>query len=93
MTIYYVQRVQMGTGGTDHEHIVGVELWDATSNVTTPCGRQKVVDMINGRADVRTKSADGKEAKVEVRPGPPPFLQTRADGALTNNLLKLPRYT
>lgn len=53
--------------------------------------RQEVINSIRAGTNTFYTSVDGKRADIEIVEGPNgPYLQTRADGRLNNNLLSLP---
>lgn len=88
-----ITHVHMQSGGTRHEHIQSVH-WNIpatgasdTSTVST------MVDFIDNGGKVVSWDGHYAAQVVVVRPaGSKPYIRTRADGVLTNNLLQLPRF-
>lgn len=74
--------------GTTHETITHL---GGTAGGGWKWTKQKVVDSMNDRTNTFYTEVDGKRADLQVVRGDPDYVQTVADGRLTNNLLALPR--
>lgn len=91
MAIQFVARRM--SGGTTHQHIERLWWKNPADGTTGNNSRAELVAWIeekNGKA--YTEDARGNRAEVVVRTPAygPKYLQTRADGVWTNNLLALP---
>ncbi|MFD8500119.1 DUF3892 domain-containing protein [Amycolatopsis sp. NPDC059657] len=80
-------------GGHGHEHIAKLQYhWDGDSTAHTS-SRDSIVDWLEQSSSntAYTEPRIGRGAQVYVRHvGYQKFLQTKADGMWTNNLLQLP---
>ncbi|MCP3097305.1 DUF3892 domain-containing protein [Myxococcus sp. K15C18031901] len=76
-------------GGVLHEHITWVRWRDGIT--AGEASREEMVQWIRAGGDARVAAASGV-VKVEVVNARPPYLRTKANGVLTDNLLELPRF-
>jgi hypothetical protein len=80
-------------GGSKHEHITHLWWVGREDNKPGDASRASVVAWIEegGRAYVRDEQGHDVAVHVVTPPSGPKYLQTRADGIWTDNLLSLPR--
>ena|ERR1700686_3134873 len=91
-----ITQVHMTAGGTRHEHIASVR-WVNIDNKTDTGDntREQIISWILQVANPKNEAwVYGGDTWIEVRVvnANPPYIQTYADGKLTDNLLYLPRY-
>ena len=75
--------------GNGHQHISELKWTDA--NETKTSTRAQMVEFVEGGGQAYV-TADGYTAYLRVRPGPPKYVQTYADGVWKDNLLSLPTF-
>ena len=86
-----VTEVHMSSGGSAHEHIVSVKWVNPTTSERGETTKGSMVTFIRGGGQA-TVSDGIRTINVEVRDAQPPYIQTRADGIWSDNLLSLPRF-
>ena len=91
MTVRFIQRHT--EGGQDHLHIVKLKWIEYETGKPGENTRAQLVTWFrdNGGKGYVNDSI-GNQADVRVVDANPPYLQTVADGKLTDNLLDLPTY-
>lgn len=93
MSTVYITAVEMAAGGTRHEHIAYVR-WTDEAGKTGWMTREQGVEWLqaNDANKARVQSAADPRGYVSVKAieGKPPYLQTRRNGILMDNLLRLP---
>jgi hypothetical protein len=89
-----ITMVHMTPGGTLHSHIESVRWVNDSTGSTGQISVPEMVDYIDNQ-NGKAYTWDG-HVRAEVHTVHPtqgrPYIQTKADGRLTNNLLSLPRY-
>lgn len=81
-------------GGEGHEHVTEL-LRRSAATALGHCPRQALVDWLGASGENRAVVMVGSEVvqlAVSGKPGEPPYLRARRDGAWTNDLLELPRF-
>ncbi|OLR95574.1 DUF3892 domain-containing protein [Actinokineospora bangkokensis] len=79
-------------GDEDHEHIDSVRGTDTVSGQTETYTVARMVSYIENGGEAYTE-AEGRRATIYVRQnGGRKFIQTKADGVWSNNLLNLTRF-
>jgi hypothetical protein len=86
----HITHIRMA-GGDRHEHIAEVQWWNPQDSATGRSTRETMVAWIRAGGDARVETAQSS-VEVVVVDANPPYIRTRADGTLTDNLLSLPRY-
>jgi hypothetical protein len=90
MAVFIIERHM--DGGADHKHIAAVQWENRETGNTGSSTRATMVDWIKNKGgDARVQDGDSY-VSVDVVEASPPYIQTRADGVLTDNLLRLPEY-
>ncbi|ATB46596.1 DUF3892 domain-containing protein [Corallococcus macrosporus] len=86
----YITQIRL-EGGALHEHIARLRWKEQEGNQVGEASRAELVQWLRagGDARVQTWPRDVKVAVIEARP---PYLRTKANGVLTDNLLELPRF-
>jgi hypothetical protein len=81
------------SGGTSHQHIVHLWWTNPSTGTIGDNSRAEIVDWLENRGGDAYVQEAGRRADVEVRSPDygPRYLQTRADGVWSDNLLALPR--
>lgn len=85
------------SGGTEHRHIAGVAVVDNDSSDIEAYTRKRaaIVKSIDDGVEYITRDWKGDVAEVIVVKNTTTgerYIRSRADGELTDNLLRLPRY-
>lgn len=86
-----ITEVHMSPGGNAHEHILSVHWVNPTTSERGVTTKEAMVAFLRGGGQA-TVSDGTRTVNVEVRDAQPPYIQTRADGVWTDNLLALPRF-
>ena len=81
-------------GSEDHQHIATMKWKNPQSQQIGQSSRQEMVDFVrqNPAGAYATDRNGENPAYLQVVDAKPPYVQTKADGKWTNNLLTLPRY-
>ncbi len=90
----YITAVRM-EGGSEHRHIAGCHILDrdADPNVSAANKVSWVMEQIDAGKKYITRDWQGNVATVKVvTEGQTRYIRTEADGKMTDNLLRLPRY-
>ncbi len=86
----YITAVRM-SGGILHDHIIRYQWRDPSSSQTGASDRPSMVDWVENGGDARVRDG-AREVGVRVVNAEPKYLRTYADGVVTDNLLRLPRF-
>lgn len=92
MSTVEITAVEMAAGGTKHEHIAYVR-WKDEAGETNWMSRQQGVEWLrdeHNKARVASSADPRGYVSVKVIEEIPPYLQTRRNGILMDNLLHLP---
>ncbi len=84
----YIIQIRL-EGGSLHQHIARLR-W-RQGNAVGEASREELVQWIRSGGDARVETRP-RDVKVEVIDASPPYLRTKANGILTDNLLELPRF-
>ncbi|QDE72376.1 MULTISPECIES: DUF3892 domain-containing protein [Myxococcus] len=84
----YITQIRL-EGGALHEHIARLR-WKEGNEVGEG-SRLELVQWLKAGGDARVQTWP-RDVKVEVVDARPPYLRTKANGILTDNLLELPRF-
>jgi hypothetical protein len=89
-----VTQVHMSSGGYLHEHIQSVRWSNESTGASGESTTAEMVDYIDNQ-NGKAYTFDGY-TRADIHTVHPanrrPYIQTKADGKLTDNLLALPRY-
>ena len=86
----FIEKIRLA-GGETHEHIADVQWRNPGNNEIGTSSKQAVIDWL--RQGGQALVTDGSRVvEVRVVEATPAYIQTWADGVLTNNLLALPRF-
>lgn len=85
----YITHVHLA--GDRHQHIAEVEWCNPQDSATGRSTRESIVGWIRAGNDVRVETDQGY-VEVVVVEADPPYIRSRADGVLSDDLLALPRY-
>lgn len=87
-----ITRTELSDEGSTHQHISRLWWWDAAAKETKISTRAEIVSFIeDDKGEAYTKDDAGHRAEVQVRTPAqgPKYVQTKADGIWTDNLLAL----
>lgn len=79
-------------GEDHHEHIANLKWVNPANGKTGESTRAEMVSFVRSNPNQAYVEAAPHRAYLRVREANPPYVQTYADNAWTNNLLALPRY-
>lgn len=88
----YITAIHMCLGGSAHNHIEEYKWRNPTDGETGKSSKAIMVDWLKNKNGVARVTDGTTTVDVRIVEANPPYLQTVADGRLTNNLLSLPRY-
>jgi hypothetical protein len=80
------------SGGETHGHITEVRWWNPKTGEMKSSTRQTMVEWIRDKHGVARVTDGYRIVDVKAVQANPPYVQTWADGAWTDNLLALPRF-
>jgi hypothetical protein len=78
-------------GGQGHQHISHLQWTDPATGAPKTSTRAEMVTFVEGGGQAYVMTG-GYTAYLRVRPGPPKYVQTYADGVWKDNLLALPLF-
>ncbi|WP_044890763.1 DUF3892 domain-containing protein [Myxococcus hansupus] len=84
----YITQIHL-EGGALHEHIARLR-WKE-GNVVGEASCEELVHWVKSGGDARVETRP-TDVRIEVIDARPPYLRTKANGVLTDNLLELPRF-
>ncbi|GHG92531.1 DUF3892 domain-containing protein [Comamonas sp. JC664] len=84
----YITQIHL-EGGALHEHISRLR-W-REGNAVGETSREELVQWVKNGGNVAVETLP-PDVRVEVIDARPPYLRTKANGVLTDNLLELPRF-
>ena len=84
----YITQIHL-EGGALHEHISRLR-WKE-GNAVGEASREELVHWLKNGGDARVETRPS-DVRIEVIDARPPYLRTKANGVLTDNLLELPRF-
>ena len=80
-------------GSRNHEHITRLRYQKPGDSVMTELSKQEMIALLDKSPDNQAFVADSiGRVEVHVIRANPPYLQTKRDNRLTDNLLDLPRF-
>jgi hypothetical protein len=89
--MFIITRVRF-KNGKQHEHITHVEMYSTVDKKTDSCSVADVVAYLRKHeTGIYVKDGD-KNIPIVIVEADPPYIRTKADGKLTNNLLSLPTF-
>lgn len=79
-------------GGNTHEHITELKWWNPADGSTNVSSKSQMVEYVDGGGSAYVEGAPRAFLHTVHPAGRTPYVQTKADGQWSNNLLSLPRY-
>lgn len=87
----FITAIEMGIGGSGHEHIVSLYWQNPESNQAAWSDVAGVVQFIEAGGVAKTEGPPPADISVRTSESGRKYVQTYVDGYWSNNLLNLPR--